>query len=86
MHTHDLTLLLSHDIHNDITNMNAIREHNITRGLTRINKMRVRGVKPPKTKKKPHQRPRNVEFQNKSEGVNLLIIILTSLDVISKLL
>ena len=43
MHTHDLTLLLSHDIRNDITNMNTTREHNITRGLTRINKMRVRG-------------------------------------------
>ena len=76
MHTHELTLLMSHDIHNDITNMNAIREHNITRGLTRINKMRVRVVNAPKTKKKPQQRPRNVEFQYKSEGIHLFIIIL----------
>ena len=76
MHTHDLTLLLSHDIRNDITNMNTTREHNITRGLTRINKMRVRGVKPPKTKKKPHLRPRNVEFLHKIEGTHLFILIL----------
>ena len=75
MHAHDLTLLMSNDIRDDITNMNATRKHNITRGLTRINKMRVRGVKPPKTKKKPQQRPRNVEFQYKSEGIHLFIII-----------
>ena len=43
MHTHDLTLLMSHDIHNDITNMNTTRKHYITRGLTRINEMRIRG-------------------------------------------
>ena len=48
MHTHDLTLLLSHDIRNDITNMNTTRKHNITRGLTRINKIRVRGSMLPK--------------------------------------
>ena len=59
MHIHDLTLLMSHDIHNDITNMNTIREHIITQGLTRINEMRIRGVQPPKTKKKPQQRPRS---------------------------
>ena len=76
MHTHDLTLLLPHDIRNDITNMNTTREHNITRGLTRIYQMRVRGVTPPKTKKKPHLRPRNVEFQYKSEGIHLFIIVL----------
>ncbi len=70
MHTHDLTLLMSHDIRNDITNMNTTRKHNITRGLTRINKMRVRGVNGSKTKKKPQQRPRNVEFQYESEGIH----------------
>ena len=76
MHIHDLTLLMSHDIHNDITNMNTIREHIITQGLTRINEMRIRGVQPPKTKKKPQQRPRNVEFQYESEGIHLFMIIL----------
>ena len=76
MHIHDLTLLMSHDIHNDITNMNTIREHIITQGLTRINEMRIRGVQPPKTKKKPHLRPRNVEFQYESEGIHLFMIIL----------
>ena len=76
MHTHDLTLLLSHDIHNDITNMNTTQKHIITRGLTRINEMRVRVVKPPKTKKKPHQRPRNVEFLYKTKGIILFDTIL----------
>ena len=38
--------------------------------------MRVRVVKPPKTKKKPQQRPRNVEFQYESEGIHLFMIIL----------